>query len=92
MDVERLLKMKRDLDEAVDAVFIYLEDLLDTGIYRGICVLYMYIYRYVLICMYVCMHVRTYLCVHLCSHTHTRTHTHARTHTNTHTQERLTIR
>lgn len=31
MDVERLLKMKRDLDEAVDAVFIYLEDLHDAG-------------------------------------------------------------
>ena len=27
MDVERLLKMKRDLDEAVEAVFIYLDDL-----------------------------------------------------------------
>jgi hypothetical protein len=27
MEAERLLKMKRDLDEAVDAVFIYLQDL-----------------------------------------------------------------
>jgi hypothetical protein len=27
MDVERLLKMKRDLEEAVEAVFIYLQDL-----------------------------------------------------------------
>jgi hypothetical protein len=55
MDVERLLKMKRDLDEAVDAVFIYLEDLHDTGIYRcirmyrytGVYVCYTCIYRYI---------------------------------------------
>ena len=31
MDVDRLLKMKRDLDEAVGAIFIYLQDLQETG-------------------------------------------------------------
>jgi len=31
MDVDRLLKMKRDLDESVDAIFIYLQDLQETG-------------------------------------------------------------
>lgn len=30
MDVDRLLKMKRDLDEAVGAIFIYLQDLQDS--------------------------------------------------------------
>ena len=61
MDAERLLKMKRDLDEAVDAVFIYLEDLHDTGIYRCIC-----IYMDIPVCMYV---------IHVYSHSHAITRT-----------------
>ena len=31
MDPQRLLQLKRDLDEAVDAMFIYLEDLREAG-------------------------------------------------------------